>query len=68
MEILRRLLVRKWLLSLLALIVVFIVVGFIDHCVRCKANGLSRTEALKLANWKISQQFRKNQPNMKLNK
>lgn len=66
MEILRRFLVRKWLLGVFALVIVFISVGFIDHCVRCKADGLSHTEALKLANWKIDQQFKKNQPSIKL--
>jgi hypothetical protein len=52
-------LVRKWLYLAFGVLITFVVcVHYVDRMLRCKADGLSRDEALVIANWKLGIQIK----------
>ena len=53
-------LIKRTLIGFLLLILAICSVHFVDRMIHCNANGLSRDEALSIANWKLSIQLEKN--------
>lgn len=54
-----RLSIKKWRVFIFVASVLFVLsIYLIDRERRCKTNGLSRDEALEVANWKLGIQFR----------
>lgn len=50
----------KWIMFVfIALTLLVFGIHFTDRAIHCKMDGLSRDEALKVANWKLGIQFRK---------